>query len=101
MMPGLASVPASLTIRSVTVEGNSRVPAETILRRLSAAPNSPFNPVRSQEDLRTLFNLGIFEDLQVQSKKAGSGRVDVIYHGSVLRLAEPKTALRFALGSMF
>jgi outer membrane protein insertion porin family len=75
---GASSVSATPTVRSIIVEGNSRIPADTIRRWLSITPNSDFNPLKVQEDLRKLHDLGFFMDVQMQSREAGDGTVDVV-----------------------
>lgn len=65
-------------VREIVVEGNSRIPAESILRQVSAASNLPFDSARAAADLKKLHGTGLFEDVQVQSRDSGDGRVDVI-----------------------
>jgi outer membrane protein insertion porin family len=82
MMSLLASAPpapAPPTIRYVKVEGNSRIPALSILSQVSAKPNSPFDPAKSQQDVKKLHDAGLFENVQVSSRDAGEGKIDLIY----------------------
>ena len=79
LIPGASNAPIAPIVRNVTVEGNSRIPADAILRQLSAAPNSAFNSKTSQQDLQKLYKLGLFEDVQVQTRDAGNGQVDLVY----------------------
>lgn len=79
MLPGAAGMAPSATVRSVLVEGNSRVPAGTILARISSVPNARFDSRKAEADLRKLYELGVFADVQVQSREAAEGQVDVVY----------------------
>jgi outer membrane protein insertion porin family len=67
-------------IRNIEVTGNIRIPAASILSHVSTNVNDPYNPVKLQWDLKNLYALGLFEDLQVQSRNAEHGLVDIVYH---------------------
>lgn len=79
LTPGFSDESIIPTIRNVLVEGNSRIPAESIRRRLSTAPKSQFTPQKSREDLRKLYDLGIFENVQIETREVGGGVVDIVY----------------------
>ncbi len=49
----------------IRVEGNHRVEAEAIRRALVTKQGSLFDPTRSAEDLRAVWNLGYFTDVQL------------------------------------
>ncbi len=66
-------------VRSVRVEGNLRVPAETVLHHVSAAPGKVFRETQAGSDLRRLYDLGIFQSLEIRTEDAGEGWMDVIY----------------------
>jgi outer membrane protein insertion porin family len=66
-------------VRRVEVIGNFRVPAESILRQVSAASERPFDPAASQADLRKLYGMGVFQNVEIDSRDAGKGWVDVTY----------------------
>jgi outer membrane protein insertion porin family len=48
------------------VEGNRRVQEAVILGRIRSSVGSPFNPSQASEDLRAIFNLGFFDDVQMK-----------------------------------
>ncbi len=73
------SHPDVRTVRHVEVVGNLRVPAVSILRNVSVAPERPFNPEAVQSDLRKLHGMGVFENVEVDSREATAGYVDVTY----------------------
>ncbi|MDD1678451.1 MAG: hypothetical protein LUO93_04610, partial [Methanomicrobiales archaeon] len=78
-MPAALNASPAPIIRRIEIEGNSRISAASILRQISSAPNMPFDSAKSQLDLKKLYALGLFEDLQVQSRDAGEGQVDIVY----------------------
>ena len=61
--PGRPPVP---TIRELVVEGNRRVQDAVILGAVQAKIGSPFNPSGLSEDLRNIFALGFFDDVQLR-----------------------------------
>lgn len=68
-----------LTIRTVQIAGNVRIPTATILHDISAAPDKLYDEAQVRGDLRQLYALGVFQTLDVLTQDAGEGRVDVIY----------------------
>ncbi|HXH84313.1 MAG TPA: outer membrane protein assembly factor BamA, partial [Candidatus Tectomicrobia bacterium] len=58
--------PRPIVIREVAVEGNRRVQEAVILGRVRSTIGSPFNPSQASEDLRSIFNLGFFDDVQLR-----------------------------------
>ncbi len=62
--PGATS--RMILIRELAVEGNRRVQEAVILGRIRSAVGSPFNPSQASEDLRSVFNLGFFDDVQLK-----------------------------------
>jgi outer membrane protein insertion porin family len=65
--PRAPAAPARpILIREVTVEGNRRVQEAVILGRVRSSVGSPFNPSQTSEDLRTIFALGFFDDVQMK-----------------------------------
>jgi outer membrane protein insertion porin family len=80
LMLGAPQVFAVPIIRHIQVEGNVRIPAESILQQISAIPDQPFERAKLQEDLIKLYNCGLFEDVEIQSHNDGPGQVDITYH---------------------
>jgi outer membrane protein assembly complex protein YaeT len=79
LLPGPPNAPSPPTIKNIVIEGNLRIPASTILLQISEAPNCSFDPVKSQKDLRKLYSLGVFEDVQVQSREVEHGQVELVF----------------------
>ena len=66
-------------VRSVQVSGNARIPTETILHYVSPVPGKTYDSDRAGGDLRKLFDLGVFQSLDIQTQDVGPGQIDVIY----------------------
>jgi len=64
--PRLPPAPRVILIREVAVEGNRRVQEAVILGRIRSAVGAPFSPSQSSEDLRAVFTLGFFDDVQLK-----------------------------------
>ena len=58
--------PAPIIIRELAVEGNRRVQEAVILGRVRSTVGQPFNPSQASEDLRAIFGLGFFDDVQMK-----------------------------------
>ncbi|HYK88478.1 MAG TPA: POTRA domain-containing protein [Acidobacteriota bacterium] len=72
--------PDATRVRHVEVVGNLRIPAVSILHLVSAAPDKLFDPAATRADLGRLHSMGIFQEVEVDSRDAGTGYVDVTYH---------------------
>jgi outer membrane protein insertion porin family len=55
-----------ILIRELAVEGNRRVQEAVIVGRIRSAVGAPFSPSQASEDLRSVFNLGFFDDVQLK-----------------------------------
>jgi outer membrane protein insertion porin family len=68
--PALAQAPAPterpILVKEIAVQGNRRVQEAVILGRVSAKIGSPFVANRTAEDIRSIFALGFFDDVQVK-----------------------------------
>jgi outer membrane protein insertion porin family len=58
--------PRPILIRELAVEGNRRVQEAVILGRVQSKLGGPFNPSLLSEDLRAIFGLGFFDDVQMR-----------------------------------
>ena len=63
-----ASVAQAQTIRSVSVEGNQRIDAETVRSYLSLKSGSAYSAAAADESLKTLFSTGLFSDVQINMR---------------------------------
>lgn len=65
--PATAQAPPSpIVIKDLTVEGNRRVQEAVILGRVRSTVGSAFNPAQVSEDIRSIFALGFFDDVQTR-----------------------------------
>src|SRR6266436_1469546 len=55
-----------ILVREIAVQGNRRVQEAVILGRVGAKIGSPFVANRTAEDIRAIFSLGFFDDVQVK-----------------------------------
>ncbi len=68
--PSLAQAPAPsdrpILVKEISVQGNRRIQEAVILGRVGAKIGSPFAANRTAEDIRAVFALGFFDDVQVK-----------------------------------
>ena len=70
--PARAQAPRSpqqfqpVLIKELTVEGHRRVQEAVILGRVRSTVGAPFNPSQASEDIRSIFGLGFFDDVQLK-----------------------------------
>jgi len=64
--PPLPSPQPTVTVRDLTLQGNRRVQEAVILGRIQTKPGTPFSPTRLAEDIRGVFGLGFFDDVQAK-----------------------------------
>ncbi|MBI3629358.1 MAG: outer membrane protein assembly factor BamA [Candidatus Rokubacteria bacterium] len=67
------SPPAPIPIKEISVEGNRRVQEAVILGRIQTTVGSPFVPARLADDLRAIFALGFFDDVQMRVEEFEGG----------------------------
>lgn len=64
---------APIPIREIAVEGNRRVQEAVILGRVQSTVGSPFIPARLADDLRAIYALGFFDDVQMKAEDFEGG----------------------------
>ncbi len=57
---------APILVKEITVEGNRRVQEAVILGRVKTTLGGPFNTSQISEDVRAIFALGFFDDVQLK-----------------------------------
>jgi outer membrane protein insertion porin family len=62
----IATAASAQTVTAVVVEGNQRVDADTIRSYVKIRPGERADPARIDEALRTLYGIGLFEDVQIR-----------------------------------
>jgi outer membrane protein insertion porin family len=69
-LPALAQAPTPadrpILVKEIAVQGNRRVQEAVILGRVAAKIGTPFVANRTAEDIRAIFALGFFDDVQVK-----------------------------------
>jgi len=55
-----------ILVKEIAVQGNRRVQEAVILGRVTLKINTPFVANRTAEDIRAIFSLGFFDDVQVR-----------------------------------
>lgn len=62
-------------IEKIDVEGNVRVPRETVLYYLSMKEGSAFNRDALREDFRSLWSTGFFSSIKIEEKDGTEGKI--------------------------
>jgi outer membrane protein insertion porin family len=65
-IPGVTAQQRPVLVKELVVEGNRRVQEAVILSRVQTKIGATFNPSQLTEDLRTIFGLGFFDDVQAR-----------------------------------
>jgi outer membrane protein insertion porin family len=65
-------------VRDIAVEGNRRIQSTVVLNRVQTKIGDPFSPTALREDVRAIFALGFFDDVQVRTEEFEGG-VRVIF----------------------
>lgn len=68
----------NLTIVEVRVEGNRRVELEAVKRALRNKEGRPFDPLRTADDLKSLWSLNYFSDIQLLVQRLPKGIAYVV-----------------------
>ncbi|MFH1114131.1 MAG: outer membrane protein assembly factor BamA [Pseudomonadota bacterium] len=64
-------------IGKINVEGNRRVQTDTILNKLDMKAGTQFRKSSIGEDIRRVYDLGYFDDVQIRAEKTADGQVDL------------------------
>ncbi|MGH7589736.1 MAG: outer membrane protein assembly factor BamA [Gemmatimonadota bacterium] len=77
LLAAAAGVPAqerpAPTVRDIAVEGNRRLQTPVILNRVQTRIGDLFSPAALREDVRAIFALGAFDDVQVRVEEFEGG----------------------------
>lgn len=69
-LPGAAE---DAKVNLIEVQGNRRIEATTILAKIRTKEGGAFSPAQIKEDIKTLYQLGHFEDVQVKTEGFENG----------------------------
>lgn len=61
------------TVREIEVVGNQRIEQSAILGRISLKVGDPLNPETTREQIQRIYDMGFFEDVQVQTQPVPNG----------------------------
>jgi outer membrane protein insertion porin family len=70
---GRAQQAPAPSVRDIGVEGNRRIQSPVILNRVQTKIGDTFSPTGIREDVRNIFNLGFFDDVQVRVEEFEGG----------------------------
>jgi outer membrane protein insertion porin family len=70
---GAALAQQSLTIESIRVIGNRRIPKETVLARLFTHPGDIYDPISIERDFNSLWNTSYFDDVRIEREDSEKG----------------------------
>ena len=79
--PAPAEEPAETgpNVAAITVQGNRRVETEAMKAQLATKAGKPLDPKLVDQDVRTLWKLGFFSDVQVDEAQADGGGVKLAF----------------------
>jgi len=66
-------------IADILVEGNARIEDEAILRVIDSRAGDEYLPQRLSDDLKTIYNMGYFDDIRVEAADSPKGKI-VTFH---------------------
>ncbi|MBI5568818.1 MAG: outer membrane protein assembly factor BamA [Desulfomonile tiedjei] len=64
-------------IRDIKLEGNHRIQKDAILNKLTVRPGKPFYKSILGDEIKHLYAMGYFEDVQVKADQTPSGEIDL------------------------
>lgn len=64
----------SFTIASISPAGNVRIDSGAILRKISTKPGDLYNPSQLREDLKAVFSMGYFDNVEIESTDSELGK---------------------------
>jgi len=66
-------------IAEIVITGNKRIEVDAIRRYIKTKPGDTYVPSRLSDDLKSIYSMGYFEDIRIESKDVPSGKV-IIFH---------------------
>jgi outer membrane protein insertion porin family len=66
-------------IASITPAGNKKIDSGAILQHIQTQPGDPYAPADLQKELRSIFAMGYFDDIQIEVNQESDGKA-VIFH---------------------
>jgi outer membrane protein assembly factor BamA len=72
--------PAAATIGRIVVDGNVRVSDAAFFSNLRIHPDAPYDEEEVRREFRRMWELDLFDDIAVESRRRVDGKVDLIFH---------------------
>jgi outer membrane protein insertion porin family len=73
LLPASSSWAQSDVISEINVQGNRRIPAETVRARIFTHPGDIYDPAALERDFNSLWNTGYFEDIRFSREQTPKG----------------------------
>jgi len=64
-------------IGAIKIEGNNRIQRDAILNRLDMKAGTPFRRSAIGDEIREIYGMGYFDDVQITAEDTGKGEVDL------------------------
>jgi outer membrane protein insertion porin family len=64
-------------IGAITIEGNKRIPKDSILAKLDVKVGTPFHKFQVADAIREIYSMSYFDDVRVKAEKAPDGSVNL------------------------
>ena len=61
-------------VASIAPQGNKRIDSGAILRKISTKPGDPYDQAALRTDLKSIYSMGYFNDVQIDVSDSGSGK---------------------------
>ncbi len=74
-----AQVNKHRVIAEIRVEGNERIGDDAILAQIKSSVGSVLRPDVVRDDIRSIYNMGFFEDIRVDVKDSPKGKILIFY----------------------
>jgi len=66
-------------IAEIVITGNKRIEVDAIRRYIKTKPGDTYVPSKLSDDLKSIYSMGYFADIRIESKDVPSGKV-IIFH---------------------
>ncbi|MGC8604221.1 MAG: outer membrane protein assembly factor BamA, partial [Desulfomonilaceae bacterium] len=64
-------------VGEIKIEGNKRIQREAILNKLEMKTGSPFSKSALSDDIRDIYSMGYFDDVQIKAEENPKGEMDL------------------------
>ena len=71
--PSFSTAAEEPKVTMIEVQGNRRIETATVLAKIKTKEGDSFSPARIKEDIKTLYQLGHFEDVQIKTEGFENG----------------------------